>query len=371
MKIDGGSQTMQCEPEVLAPAQPPPKVCVDRVEQARAEERAYAGERSAPAEKFYGLLQQVPSPGALELEVMAKLHHNGGKVKVTASRDEAGEYVIRVEGKLSAAIPLPASVGLTAGSATTWRVRTPEAAANLLQSLVMTGAAPAALDSGDAIRTAHYALGNLTQVELSLELEASGHFGPAVQLTGLEGSHGSIGTVDFDKHLLVTEVAVEGEAFTRGSLLAMRAGFTGDLSMKLRTKLELPDDVLARVASGELSAAELLRDSEATRKIVFEGESRAELHTLFIPGSAHVKKLEAEIDLDAFVSHPLAPGQALKGHIKTMVSDKQAAGFGFDVAGASVLVRGAIYSVTEQPLFQPHDEGTLQQELDLKRSVHR
>lgn len=366
------SESMECQSEVPQPAvQSPPRVCIDRVEQARAEERAYAGERSAPAEKLYGLLKQVPTPGVLELEVQGKVLHNGGKAKVTAARDESGDYLIRIAGEASVAVPLPASVAVNGGAAATYRVRTPEAAADLLQALVLTFAAPGALQAGDALRTAHYADQSLERVDLSLELVASAHFAPAVQMTGLEGAYGSVGYVDFKKHLFVTEVVLGGEVLTRGSVIAARAGIKGEVSMKLRTELELPDDVLARLASGELSAAEFIRSSEATRKLVFESEARGEIHTLFAPGSEYVKKFEAEMDLDEFFSNPLEPGNALKGHVKTMVASQRAAGVGFDAAGSGFLVRGAVYDVTEQPLFHGHDDGALQKELDLKRSLSR
>lgn len=53
-----------------------------------------------------------------------------------------------------------------------------------------------------------------------------------------------------------------------------------------------------------------------------------------------------------------------------MRSDQQAVGAGFDVPGFNVLARGAIYAVSERQLFQPNDEGELQQELDSRRSAH-
>lgn len=368
MKIDGQS-SMQCEAEVPEPVKLPPQVCPNRVEQARAEERAYAGELSEPAKRLCGILKQVPTPGVLELELQGKVLHNGGKATVTAQRDESGDYVIRLAGEANVAVPFPVSVGINPGAATTFRVRTPEAAADLLQALVLSGAP--GLAQGELGRTAHYAAQSLERLEVSLKMDAGADFAPAVIRSAAQTSTGGVAYVDFNKHLLVTETALEGEALSRGSMIAVRAGMKGQVAMKLRTETRLPDEMLARLASGELSPAQAMNGIEATRKIIFESEVRGEVHTLFAPGSEGVKKFEAEMNLDELFSHPLDPGGALKGQVKTMVAHHQAAGVGFDALGSGFLVRGAIFSVTEQPLFQAHDEGALQKELDVQRSVPR
>lgn len=362
MKVEGSSQSLQCEVE--APTQQPvkPIASVDRVEQARVEERVYAGDRSFAEEKLYALLSSVPTPGALELELSGKLNHSGGKAKVTAERDASGEFVIRVEGQAQAALAaavVAAEVGPHA--ALTYRVRTPEAAADLLHSLVVT--AP-----GEG-KVAHYGAQNLERVELSLELGASVH-GLLFAYGAADLSTKGTAYVDFNEHLLVTEQAVEGELLGRASVLLVRAGLEGEFSIKMRTEVELPDEVLSKVASGELSPAGLLQASEVTRKFVVESERRAEVHTLFAPGYSKVKKVEAELDLDQLFSNPTQPGLALKGSVKTMTADLKAVGVGFDLPGFHVLARGAIYEVREEHLFQPHTEGALQKELDIQRSLH-
>lgn len=361
LKIDGSKQ-LQCEAE----ASTQPAACVDRVEQARLEERAYAGGRSASEEALYGFLKSVPTPGVLELEFDAKLHHAGGSAKMTAQRDATGEYVIRLEGKLGTGVP--GAGGLTAGvgAAAAYRVRTPEAAADLLHSLVSM-----ALQPSEAARVLHYGEQSLERVEVSVEGGVFGHGGVAVDATGGEVMQGATGYIDFDKHLLVTEQTLRGEVFQRVSVVLARSGFEGEVAIKMRTETELPDDVLGRVARRELSVGEALRGCEATRKLVFEGEERSEVNTLFAAGYSQVKKLEAEIDLDEFVSNPMNPAAALKGEITTMMAQKRAVGVSVELFGSSVVARAAIYSVDTRHLFQGRDERALQKELDVQRSVAR
>lgn len=375
MKIHGSNQLMQCEAQVPETQVSPPKpmACVDRVEQAKVEERTYAGERSPAEEKLYGLLASVPKPGALELEVLGKLNHTGGKAKVTATRDESGEYLIRVEGQAhGAAAVAVAAVEVGAQAALTYRVRTPEAAADLLHSLVATGVAPpAASQSGEGGRAAHYGAQHLERVEVSLSAGPSLHGQLTIAYAGLEVSQKTTGYVDFNHHLVVTEQSVQGDALLRASVLAVRAGFDGEVSLKVRTELELPDEVLSRVASGELSFSDVLQGAEATRKLVLEGEERSEVHpSFFAPGYSQVKKLDAELDLDQLVSNPTEPSRALKGGITTLMSDQKAVGVGFDVPGVNLLVRAALYTLREEHLFQsPHPGGSLQQEVDARRSA--
>ncbi len=367
MKIESGSQTLQCEPETAAPVQAPPKVCVDRVEQARVEERAFAGEQSG---QLAGLLKDVPSPGVLELEVQAKIHHNGGAAKVTAERDASGEFLIRVEAKGVLAIPLPVSSGLGATGGLTYRVRTPEAAADLLQSLAATGLSPTeAFSSEDGAHALHYAAANLERIDLGTNLGANAAFAPAIIATGLEVSQNSTTTLDLNKNLLISEVALEGEAYSRGAMLIAGAGLSGELAIKLRSETKLPAEVISRITSGELSVADAVRESKVTYKIVFEGEERGQVNTLFAAGSAQVKRLEAEVDLTEFLTHP--SGHALKGHVTTLVADQRSMSVGVELAGSSAFARGAIYSASKRELFEPHEQLGLQQELDVQRSLPR
>jgi hypothetical protein len=370
MKIEGSNQPLQSESEVQAPVASAPLECVDRVEQACVEERAYAGERSFAEGQLHGLLEKVPSPGALELEVAGKFHHNGGKMKVTAERDASGGYLVRVEGKAVVGVPGAATVGAGVGGSATYRVRTPEAAADLLHALMASAVAPQpALLNGEAMRTTHYTVQNLERVELNVRATAGGQVGIVQVLEG-EVGHKASATIDFDKHLLITEQAAEGEVLHRGSVLMARAGVELEGSFKLRTETELPDDVLAKLASGELSFVDVMRKNESTRKLVFEGEERSDVHTLFAKGYSQVIETEVELDLDQLASDPLEPRAALSGHIKTMMSNQQAVGIGMDLLGVSVLARGAIYSVNERHLFEAHDDKAMQNELDLKRSLH-
>ena len=370
LKIEG-SNPLQCEAEV--PTQTvQPAACVDRVEQARVEERAYAGERSASAEALYGFLKAVPTPGVLELEVDAKLQHTGGSARVTARRDATGEFLIRLEGKLGAGVPGAGALTGGVGAAAIYRVRTPEAAADLLHSLVSTGMAPSsALQSGEAARVVHYGALSLERVEVSVEGGVFGHGGLGIDATGGEAMQRATGYVDFDQHLLVTEQTLRGEVFQRVSVVLARTGFEGEVAIKLRTETELPDEVLGRVARRELSVSDALRGCEATRKLVFEGEERSEVNTLFAAGYSQVVKLEAELDLDEFVSNPTNPGAALKAEITTMMAQKRAVGVSVDFQGSSVVARAAIYSVATRHLFQAHEQGALQKELDAQRSVPR
>lgn len=366
----GSNPVKQCASEVPpAPiASPAPLVCVDRVEPARV--AAYSAERSAAEEQLYGVLQSVPTPGALELEVGGKVDHEGGKLKVSAARDESGEYLIRVEGQAQAAVAVPVAaleVGVTA--ALTYRAKTPEAAAELLHSLVAKGIVPQTLQqAGDAVRGGHPGPQSLERVELSMEGGPSLHGQFTIKYGAIEVAQRSTGYLDFKKHQIVTEQAVTGGALTRASLVAARTAFDGDLTVKMRTELQLPEEVFARVASGELSLYDVFRQTEATRKLVVEGEERSEVTTFFAPGYAQVKKFEAELDLDELVSNPTEPQRALKGSITTMMSDQKAVGTGIDLPGFNLHARAAVYSVSEEHLF--HDSGSLQQELDTQRALH-
>ncbi len=359
MKIEGSNQTHQCEAEVPVT----PKVCVDRVEQSRVEERAFAGERSFTEEKLFEVFAAVPTPGVLELEVKAKVMHHGGKAKITAERDESGEYLIRVEGQVQGALtqPVPlAALSLAATGAVTYRVRTPEAAADLLHTVLTTADKP---------RLAHYFEQSLERAEVGLELGASVHGLMTIKYLGAAAAARGSAYVDFNKHLLVTEQAVDAEALIRTSVIAARTGISGEVTLKQRTQTQLPHELLSRIASGELSSLDAIRQSQTTRTLVFEGEHREEVTTLFGPGYAVVQKIEGEVDLDQLASSPLNPGLAIKGSITTLISSENAVGVGFDIPGLNLLVRGAIYSKSEQHLFEGRDEHALQKGLDLNRSL--
>lgn len=358
VKIEGSNQVPQCDSEVpSAPiASPAPLVCVDRVEPARVE--AYSADRSPAEEQLYGVLQSVPTPGALELEVGGKVDHEGGKLKLSAERDESGEYLIRVEGQAQGAVAVPvAALEVGVQAALTYRAKTPEAAAELLHSLVAKGIAPQTFGSQ-----------SLERVELSMEGGPSLHGQFTIKYGAIEVAQKSTGYLDFKKHQIVTEQAVTGGALTRASLVAARSAFDGDLTVKMRTELQLPEEVFARVASGELSLYDVFSQTEATRKLVVEGEERSEVTTFFAPGYAQVKKFEAELDLDELVSHPTEPQRALKGSVTTMMSDQKAVGTGIDLPGFNLQARAAIYAVSQEHLF--HDSGSLQQELDTQRALH-
>ncbi|MDP2272978.1 MAG: hypothetical protein Q8N23_26640 [Archangium sp.] len=362
MKIESSNQTQQCEAEAPLTTPVAPKVCVDRVEQARVEERVFAGERSFTEEKLFEAFAAVPSPGALELEVKGKVMHQGGKAKITADRDESGEFLIRVEGQAQGAFsPHPVvALELSASGAVTYRVRTPEAAADLLHALLTTADKP---------KLAHYSEQSLERVEVGLEFGPSAHGMSTIKYGGLDLAAKGTAWVDFNKNLLVTEQAVAGEAFGRTSVIAARVGIEGELALRLRTETALPRDMLSRIASGELSAGDVIRESECTRRLVVEGEHREEVTTVFAPGYSLIQKLEGEVDLDQLISDPLEPGLAIKGSLTTLMSNQNAVGVGFDIPGLNMLVRGAIYSKSEQHLFQGHDDHALQKELDLNRSL--
>jgi hypothetical protein len=224
--------------------------------------------------------------------------------------------------------------------------------------------------AGESPVAAHYAAEHLEKVEVSVE-QGVGVYGQlAMNYASLEVALKGTAYVDFNKHLFVIEQGVGGEAAKLASVLLVRSGVEGEATTKLRTEIELPDEVLSKLASGEMSPLEVMKNSEATRKIVIEGEARGDVHTLFAPTYSYVKKFEGELDLDQFMSAPTSPELAIKGSVKEMISNQHAVGVGFDVPGLNVLARGAIYSVTERHLFQHHDEKALQQELDVKRSLH-
>ncbi|HEY1089295.1 MAG TPA: hypothetical protein VGE37_16430, partial [Archangium sp.] len=127
-----------------------------------------------------------------------------------------------------------------------------------------------------------------------------------------------------------------------------------------------PPEVLNRFASGEMSIADVVRDSKTSHKVIVEGEQHDELVTM-LGGLSQVKKLEAELDLRTLAANPTEPGKALHGEIKVLTST-DAAGWGQDLAG-NLHFRSAIYTVTKQDLFHHDDSHQLQSQVDTLRQV--
>jgi hypothetical protein len=365
MKIESSAfQNASFGPEVektstTKPASAPAPL--NRVEQAKVEERALAGERGKVEQYLFEKFSAIPPDGALTLELKGKAGAGvevGGGVKVTAERNAEGDYLVRVQDKAYVGIGHGLSVeGNMQGAATYW-VRTPEAAADVVNALVESPRT--AVEKGLA-----YAPDHLMRTEFTTAMDLHGSVHGLGYLGGELSQSVSV-ALDFDKHQIVTETAISGEFSNRIATLVARTGSEFELAVKLRTETTLPPEVLSRFQKGELSLTDVLRDSKTTHKVIVEGEKHDEVVTL-LGGMSRVKKLEAEVDLHALAANPTQPGKALHGEIKVLTS-MDAAGGGQDLAG-NFHLRSAIYTVTKQDLFHHDDSHQLQSQVDTLRQV--
>lgn len=378
MKVDGSKlQSLSCEPEVeTSTAQPVgtqgPLACVDTLESARAQEREFAGERGLVEEKLYGALKQVPQPGTAEFEVSAKvLHAVGGKLSVTAEREAGGDYLVRVAGKGTLGVPyLVASGEARLEGATTMRFRTPEAAADYLATLAASAPAPLqALVDGDTLpRVGHYASQHLARVELSGELglhvaaELTVAYG-ALDLTGR-----TTAMVDFERGALVIEQGLSGEAAGRASIVLARVGAQAEVALKARSEVALPREQLEALAAGQLSLGDALAATAHRWQFIAEGKSLEEVGTLFAGAPSAQQKLELVFEPGALLDGDPSTA-ALHGERTLLWTKDKALSTGADLPGFNVLVRGAIYDVSRQPLVEHHGAHALQSELDARRAL--
>jgi len=345
-------ETNECAetPKPVVPQQ------VNRLEVARQEERDYArsntGSLSASAREYFA---QIPTPGAAEVELSGLVAHNGGKVSAIITRDEQGEFTIKLnaQGRVGLEAGAGASVGVGAG--TTWQVRTAEAAGDLLASM---GMMTQPMGSEARQRVQHYAVEGLRQVEIS-DLASAGLHLPLPGIGGgLELTGGQKMVIDLDRNSLVIEQGLTGEAAARYGLLLFGGGLSGEVTAKQRTELRLPPEVIERLQNGKASVLDVLRDFKFEQKLVLEAEGRAEMMLGIADGGSHsrVKKYEAEIDANAFarnLNNPEGLKNAVHGKEITMIST-DVHGASLEMMGSFLRARAVQYQVTEQPLFHGH-----------------
>lgn len=378
MKVDGSNaQSLSCEPEVAtstaqALAQQKPLASVDSLEQARVQERAFAGERGLVEEQLYRALKQVPQPGAAELEVSAKLLHAvGGKLSVTADREANGDYLVRVAGKGTLGVPyFVASGEARAEGATTMRFRTPEAAADYLATLATSAPAPMqALVQGDALpRVGHYAAQHLARVELSGELGLHVAAELTVAYGALDATGRATAMVDLERNALVIEQGLSGEAVGRASMVLARVGAQAEVALKARSEVWLPREQLEALAAGRLSLGDVLASTEHRWQFIAEGKALEEVGTLFAGAPSAQQKLELVFEPGALLDEDPAT-TPLHGERTFLWTKDKALSTGADVPGFNFLVRGAIYDVSKQPLIEHHGAHALQSELDGRRAL--
>lgn len=359
-------ENLSFEPAVPPAAVPAVFTPRDRIENAKQEERSFAGRRNLVTQYLFEKFEAVPPSGAITFELKGKAQLGGGlggQLKVSAERSPDGDYTVRVQERGSATIGAEV-VALEAnlGGALTYWVRTPEAAADLVSTLAEAQADP----GGRAVavaRSAWYAADKLSRAEVTMALDL--HLSGVKALGYVGGEVSEQGTVAFDFHRrqIIVAQGVAGEFADRLSAGLGRAGSEYELSLMLRTTTTLPPDVFDRVVSGELSWRGVIQQSVSTHQLVLEGEKHGELVTAN-GGVAQVSKLHAELDLNALARDPLHPAQSLRGEIEVHTS-VEASGCGIDLVGNSLHLRSATYTVTKQGLFDEADP--LQSQLEAQR----
>ncbi|HEY1088444.1 MAG TPA: hypothetical protein VGE37_12140, partial [Archangium sp.] len=272
MKIESSAfQNASFGPEVektstTKPASAPAPL--NRVEQAKVEERALAGERGKVEQYLFEKFSAMPADGALTLELKGKGGSGvevGGGIKVTAERTAEGDYSVRVQERAFAGMGHGVTVEANVQAAGTYWVRTPEAAADVVASLVEAQTSPT--DRGLALaKSVAWADEHLMRTEFTTAMDLHGSVHGLGYLGG-ELSQSVNVAIDFDKRQIVTETAIGGEFSHRIATLVARTGSEFEIAVKLRTETTLPPEVLSRFEKGELSLADVLRDSKTTHKV--------------------------------------------------------------------------------------------------------
>lgn len=252
--------------ECVAPPKPPPSED-DRLEPIRERERDYAGSRGALEQRFYESLARVPKPGMLELEASALISHTGGKLSVTASRDESGTYTIEVNGRGQVGLHAFVGAHLGAGLGAKYVVHTPEAAADLLQSLSMRSLSVVAppLEPLSLPKVWHYQDTSLQQVALEGHASLGLRSELPVVLGAIELTGEAQAAIDFEHHSVIIEQGVKEEGIARGGMILAAAGLEGEVAVKLRTEIKAPRQALERIRSGELSLTDAANSRSPTR----------------------------------------------------------------------------------------------------------
>lgn len=325
-----------------------PAVPTNRLEALKEEERQWAKDSAPSSQALTAYLAEVPSPGAAELDASAFVHCNGGKTSVSIRRDEQGEYTIKMalDGRLALVAGIGAGVG--AGAAATWKVRTPEAAGDLLDSLARGSVNPSA-----AARVKHYSAEGLRQFELNDQATANLHLPLPLMSASGEFVGKQALRVDLDRHSLIVEQGVALEGSGRYGAVMFGGGVNGEVQALQRTEMKLSPEAVEQLSEGHFPTA-LLRGVETKHTLVLEAQGEAESMVLLTREGnlSRQSKYEAEIDLDAAVASLGDPEQLKRvAHRKvtTLVSE-DVNGSALEAMVGTAHVSAARYAVIEEEL---------------------
>ncbi len=365
MKIEGSNQALTCEPQPQTPStQVAAPVAMNRVEEARVAERAFADTQLLGSKGLAETLERVPRPGVMALELSGLLSHNGGTLSVTAMRDEAGDFRVQVSGQAQVGLHAFAGAFAGGGAGAMYVVHTAEAAADLLQSLAVKTTIAEPLVAG---RVAHYNAQNLHRVDLTAYSGAGLRTEFPVILGAVEAVGEARVAIDFDRHSLVIEQRVKGEAIARGGIVAVFAGLEGEISAKSHSEVRLPPEVLERIQHGSLSVPDALRGLQYDQRLILETEGQGEVVTFANESYSTLKKVEVEVDLRKLAADPKDFAGAIEGKVFTLTASEPARGAALELPEFSARASAIIYSSREEPLFGHHGQQALQSELDGRR----
>ncbi|MFT3706676.1 MAG: hypothetical protein QM817_03320 [Archangium sp.] len=345
---------------------------VNRVEQAKVEEREYA-EGNPLKGGMRGYLDNIPTPGAAEFELHGFVDHNGIQSKVEIERTADGEFEVKLKESTRVGMHLGVGAFLQGNVGANLKFRTPEAAADFLTSLAGTQA-PSFVGDYAKERVKHYGKESLHQISLGYTDGASAYLPMPCLKAGLEAKGEATVTYDANRGSIIVDQAVVGEATGRFGIVMMGGGADGAVAAHVRSEVRAPPDALERLRSGQLSLKDLLSQSTTSSKLILESEGRAEITTNIAPdklGTALVRA-EAEIDLavvgdlKSLYENPERAKQYMHGKVKTYQST-ESYGSEFQWMVADVKLQATRYSVTERELFHGDDHGSMQKELDAKR----
>lgn len=354
---------------------PSPAQAINRVEQAKVDERDFAKGNPFSSGKVRDYLDGVPTPGAAELELHGYFDHNGGTAKVEIERGSDGDFKVKVTG--SAQVGLHLGVGAFAGGngSATYSFRTPEAAADFLTSLAT---APTPVVGWAAVkRVVHYQDDALRKVSVGTTDGMSASLPMPFLKGGLELKDDKSITYDANRGTLTIDQAVTGEAIGRFGGVIFGGGLEGEISAHVRTEIRATPDQIEAWRAGRLSLSDLAGRTELSSKLVIEGEGRGEFTTVFASkeSQSRIVKAEAEVDLTKLgkvsltevLENPELAKKHIHGTLKTYQSTDGVVGGELQMAVLDAKVQAVRYRVTEEPLFHGHDAAKLQQELDGKR----
>jgi hypothetical protein len=304
----------------------------------REEELVWAGARGPIEQRLFEALTEVPRPGALELELEGLISNTGGRLSVTAIREPTGAFAVRLSGGAQVGLSLGAGGFLGGSVAASWRVETPEAAADLIQAATLAVAMPAL--------SARLGLSNYQSRLLRFELEGAFAAGFKTSLPVVMGDLELAGVarvvVDLEHEVMKIEQGVKLDGTARGGVLIAAAGIEGTASARLVTEISWP--------RGQ-SLAELSKDLQVPQSLVFEGEGRAEVHTGFGAGAAELTSIEAQVDLVLLAEHLSEPSRAMSGVRRTFFPARAPSGSGLELPQVSLKARATTWHLMEVPLF--------------------